>query len=287
MIGEYSSLRGLPARRATRSRGCSRGGSTSPTSTRPRRSRTSPAATLASRPGVPVFLRTVSGHRDTGFTDCPGNARSTAAAQPTRRRRRARSGCRSSTRRSSPGPCRAWSASARGCRRRCLDGRRLRRRRRSTVASTERARPDVDWTWDASLRRARPRTRRRSGSDERLDAGGRDDRRGRARRSRISGLAADPATRHAERRRGRGRDARSVHARRAPAVVTATVRDGLGEARSRRCRRAGSGRRAHAAALRPAALPDGIYDVELAAQAPAARRRPHRRRSPSARTLGA
>jgi len=25
-------------------------------------------------PGVPVFLRTVSGHRDTGFTDCPGSA---------------------------------------------------------------------------------------------------------------------------------------------------------------------------------------------------------------------
>jgi hypothetical protein len=24
--------------------------------------------------GVPVFLRTISGHRDTGFTDCPGNA---------------------------------------------------------------------------------------------------------------------------------------------------------------------------------------------------------------------
>ena len=25
-------------------------------------------------PGIPVFLRTVSGHRDTGFTECPGNA---------------------------------------------------------------------------------------------------------------------------------------------------------------------------------------------------------------------
>jgi N-acetylmuramoyl-L-alanine amidase len=25
-------------------------------------------------PGVPVFLRTISGHRDTGFTECPGNA---------------------------------------------------------------------------------------------------------------------------------------------------------------------------------------------------------------------
>src|SRR5439155_8525708 len=24
--------------------------------------------------GVPVFLRAISGHRDTGFTDCPGNA---------------------------------------------------------------------------------------------------------------------------------------------------------------------------------------------------------------------
>ena len=24
--------------------------------------------------GVPVFLRAISGHRDTGYTDCPGNA---------------------------------------------------------------------------------------------------------------------------------------------------------------------------------------------------------------------
>ena len=57
-----------------RSRRCSPGGSTSRTSTRPRRSRSSRAATPASRAGLPVFLRTVSGHRDTGFTDCPGTA---------------------------------------------------------------------------------------------------------------------------------------------------------------------------------------------------------------------
>ena len=34
--------------------------------------------------GLPVFLRTVSGHRDTGFTDCPGR-RSTTCSPPRRR----------------------------------------------------------------------------------------------------------------------------------------------------------------------------------------------------------
>ena len=57
-----------------RSRRCSRGGSTSRTSIPRRRSRSSPGGNARFGAGLPVFLRTVSGHRDTGFTDCPGSA---------------------------------------------------------------------------------------------------------------------------------------------------------------------------------------------------------------------
>ncbi len=99
-------------------------------------------------PGLPVFLRAVSGHRDTGFTDCPGTAlyglltgiagdvaqdRPAEALRARRDRRRPRERC----------------ASARGCRRRCLDGR---RRRRGGTRSPRRAGigTKVDWTWDAT-----------------------------------------------------------------------------------------------------------------------------------------
>ena len=86
--------------------------------------------------GLPVFLRTVSGHRDTGFTDCPGTAlynllnsdrrrgladRAAEAVRADRHRRRPRHGAL---------PGEAVVAAA-------LDGRRLRRRR----ATPSRPRP--------------------------------------------------------------------------------------------------------------------------------------------------
>ena len=138
--------RGEGARR--RSRRCSPGGSTSRTSTRRRRSRSSPAATPASAPGLPVFLRTVSGHRDTGFTDCPGTALYNLLNGDRRRGLPARA-CRSSTRRrhrhrarDGPLPGEALGAAA-------LDGRRL-RRGGNAVASSPGAGANVDWTWDAT-----------------------------------------------------------------------------------------------------------------------------------------
>ena len=66
--------RGRGRRRGARSRRCSPGGSTSRTSTRPRRSPFISGGNARFAAGLPVFLRTVSGHRDTGFTDCPGTA---------------------------------------------------------------------------------------------------------------------------------------------------------------------------------------------------------------------
>ena len=53
-------------------RACSPGASTSRTSTRSRRSSTPRAATTSSRPGKLVTLRAISGHRDTGPSECPG-----------------------------------------------------------------------------------------------------------------------------------------------------------------------------------------------------------------------
>ena len=59
--------------RRTPSRGSSRGASTSHMSIRPHSSRSSRAAAIGTRAGVPVLLNGVSGHRDTGFTACPGD----------------------------------------------------------------------------------------------------------------------------------------------------------------------------------------------------------------------
>ena len=59
----------------------------------------------ATRRGAPVTLRAISGHRDTGFTSCPGASAVRPAARARARRSR-RPGCRSSTRPSSSGAAR-------------------------------------------------------------------------------------------------------------------------------------------------------------------------------------
>ena len=58
---------------APRSCGCSRGASTSRTSTRCGRSTSFRGATRASRAACRSSCAAISGHRDTGFTDCPGD----------------------------------------------------------------------------------------------------------------------------------------------------------------------------------------------------------------------
>ena len=70
VMGNYRTA--APAgRRATRSSSRSPGGSTSRTSTRSHVHWIS-GGNRSSGPGKPVLLRAVSGHRDTGFTTCPG-----------------------------------------------------------------------------------------------------------------------------------------------------------------------------------------------------------------------
>ena len=72
VIGDYGST-GISAPRGPRSSGCSRG-----SSTRARRPALDADLAVRWKPavpaGVPVFLRAISGHRDTYFTECPGNA---------------------------------------------------------------------------------------------------------------------------------------------------------------------------------------------------------------------
>ncbi len=98
--------------------------------------------------GLPVFLRTVSGHRDTGFTDCPGTALYACSTGSAARSRR--SGCRSSTPRRSPAPFRARSASAPSCPRRCPGRSTSTTPAGNAVASSPGSGAAVDWTWDAT-----------------------------------------------------------------------------------------------------------------------------------------
>ena len=89
-----------PAAARRRSRSCSPGASISRTSIRSPRSPSSRAAASGIRPASPVFLRAVSGHRDTGSDVVPRRS----ALRPARRNRRrdaGRSACRSSTSRRS------------------------------------------------------------------------------------------------------------------------------------------------------------------------------------------
>ena len=96
--------------------------------------------------GIPVFLRTISGHRDTGLTTCPGErlyarlgdiARRVAALGLPKlyapRRRRGRVG-----RDPLPRPCLLGTP---------VDGRRDRRRRDSSSPAARAPGQTVDWTW--------------------------------------------------------------------------------------------------------------------------------------------
>ena len=147
--------------------------------------------------GLPVFLRTVSGHRDTGFTDCPGNA----ALRPAHRSSRATprgAACRSCTRRSSPAPCRARSASGRGCRRRCRGRSRSTTRPGSSSGRPGRLRAErrLDVGRDAAS--ARQLLVRDQVGGQR-DAGARRDRRRRRRGGALRSRASRPIRRRSRR----------------------------------------------------------------------------------------
>jgi hypothetical protein len=211
--------------------------------------------------GLPVFLRTVSGHRDTGFTDCPGtalyNLLTTLGAEAQRiglpkLYAPAVTGA-------VPGPVRfrarlsaalPWTVDVRDA-------------TGITLASGTGTGPDVDWTWDASaLLPGSYSYAIRAGSDvtpaEGVIGGGEVS-------LAIAGLAADPET--VSPNADTIADLTTLtFMLNADANVGVVVRDALGNAVvevPRRWRRAGE----IAIRLDPAPLPDGIYRVDLTANA--------------------
>ena len=195
-----------------------------------RRSRGPRAATRASRRARRSSCAPSPGHRDTGFTDCPGRRalRAAAAHRAQASRDRAAEALRAGRAgAASAAPC----ASRRGSRRRCR-GRSRVTDAAGTIAGGRRDGHAVDWTWDATAAARAVHVR--------IDAG-RSSARRRARRreggarSRSRAARRRPAVVHAERRRPRrlGRDrSRTLSA---PATVTVDAASTPRDAPWRRC----------------------------------------------------
>ena len=237
---------------------------------RPRRAgldrcRTPRAATARFAPGTPVFLRAVSGHRDTGFTDCPGRALYAllgditgdvaelglpklyapvvTGAVPGSVRFRARLSAALD-----------WTIDV-------TDS------RGATVASTTGYGQAVDWTWPASGLPAGRYSYAIRAPDVTPALG--HDRRRRARprgNARVSGLAAEPATLTPN---DDGADDTTTisYTLSAPAVVTVTVSDCARPGRGAAVAGLAAGGRARRCAIDGVNLPDGVYNVEIEAQA--------------------
>ena len=213
--------------------------------------------------GLPVFLRAVSGHRDTGFTDCPGtalynllnglagNARAiglpklfaplVTGAVPGKVRFRARL--------SSALP---WSVDV-------LDASGI------SVAGTEGQSASVDWTWDATLAPRRPYTFSIATAGATPVAGSLGGTvAGPGAELRIAGLAADPET--ISPNDDGAADATSVtYTLNEGANVSVSVLDASGaivQALPRAYRRPGE----HVVAFDALGLPDGLYTISLEAK---------------------
>jgi hypothetical protein len=232
------------------------------------------------RAGIPVFLRAVSGHRDTGFTDCPGSrlygvlnaiagnvsriglpklySPSVTGTVPGLVRFRARLSA-----------ALPWTIDVRDA-------------AGSYVASTAGFGSTIDWTWDASLTLAGSYSYSiRAGADA-LPATGAVG--AAPLQVAIAHVAAEPPTVTPN---GDGvADATTItYTLPVPAVVTAVVRDASGEGvatHAQGWKRAAE----HQLRLDPSLLPDGVYDVELTAQATGGRTASVSVRLAVTRTLG-
>ena len=212
--------------------------------------------------GLPVFLRTVSGHRDTGFTDCPGNVLYGLLTQLAGDVSRI-------------GLPKLYSPVVTGA----VPGLVRFRAQLSTalpwivdvydavgnvVGSSAGLGPNVDWTWDSSFLLPGSYTYAIRSEESVTPAlgslGG-----GEATLS-VAGLAADPET-VSPNDDDIADETTITYTLTSAANVTATVRDSLGAEvaaiGAKTWRRAGE----HAIRFDPAALPDGIYHVELLANA--------------------
>jgi flagellar hook assembly protein FlgD len=230
--------------------------------------------------GLPVFLRAVSGHRDTGFTDCPGTALynllgsiagdvgliglpklyapAVTGAIPGPVRFRARLSA------ALPWTVDVYDASG------------------NAVASSSGFGTDVDWSWDASLSPPGNYTYAIRSEGDVTPAVGPIG--GGAIALTVAGLASDPETVSPN---GDGiADAATVtYTLTSPANVTVKVRDGLGAELatvSKGWRRAGE----HAVRFDPNVLPDGIYHLEVVAAATGGRQAVASTQVAVTRTLG-
>ena len=231
--------------------------------------------------GLPVFLRTVSGHRDTGFTDCPGNALYsllTALAGDVSRRGLPKlyapvvtgavpGTIRFKARLSSALPWTVEVYDASG----------------SSVGSSAGFGPNVDWVWDAT--RLPPGSYSYAiGSEESVTPalgaiGG-----GEAALS-VAGLAADPET--VSPNDDDVADATTItYTLTSAANVTLKVRDDFGgevaTIAGKTWKRAGE----HALRFDPGVLADGIFQIELSASATGGRQATATTQIAVSRTLG-
>ena len=211
-------------------------------------------------PGLPVFLRTVSGHRDTGFTDCPGTALYnllTGLAGDVSRLGLPKLYAPSATG-TVPGPVR-FAPPVGGS---ALGSRRL-RRGRERCRLEHGAGANVDWTWDATS--ALPGIYSyaiRSAASVRAAFGPIG---GVASTLGISGLAADPET-VSPNADGSADLTTITYTLTDAANVTVTLKDATG-ADVAVVQPKSEARREHAIRPDPVAPADGIFRIELAAAA--------------------
>jgi hypothetical protein len=232
--------------------------------------------------GLPVFLRTVSGHRDTGFTDCPGtalyNLLTTISGEV-----------------ATIGLPKLYSPVVTGA----VPGTvRFKARLSSALpwtidvydavgnafASTSGLGPNIDWTWDASLAPPGSYSYSIRSEDSVTPAIGTIGGAG-AGVFTVSGLAADPetVTPNAD---TIADQTTLTYTLSEPGNVTVTLRDSsaapLATISNKAWRRAGE----HAIRFDPAHLPDGVYQVEIQATATGARQATASTQIVVSRTLG-
>jgi hypothetical protein len=234
--------------------------------------------------GLPVFLRTVSGHRDTGFTDCPGNALygildaltgdvarrglpklyapAVTGAVPGLVRFRARL--------SSALP---WTVDV-------YDAAGL------SVGSSAGLGANVDWTWDASLLPAGKYSYAIASDDSLTPATGTIGGPGGVETLSVAGLVADPET-VSPNDDGVADETTITYTLNAPANVAVTLRDDLGAEVATVAPKAWKRAGEHAVRFDPLLLPDGIFHIDLSATATGGRQVTATTQLAVTRTLGA
>jgi len=231
--------------------------------------------------GLPVFLRTVSGHRDTGFTDCPGNALYnllTGLAGDVSRRGLPKlysplvtgavpGTVRFRARLSSALPWTVEVYDAVG----------------SPVGSSTGLGPNVDWTWDAILLPPGSYSYAITSEESVTPAlgalGG-----GEAPLS-VAGLAADPET-VSPNDDDVADETTITYTLTSAANVTVKVRDDLGAEVATIAGKTWKRPGEHALRFDPAVLPDGIFQIELSASAIGGRQAMATTQIAVSRTLG-